>query len=284
MNPFISKLFSNQWLAHFFPDDSFELKKNIANIGFVKSKNWGHYINLGGTNTKGISYSLTEDGLNSIANDVFVVYDVSEYLQQNEIHVGTNLKMKKIRQYPGYLCDFRKFDSADSYFRSVISKSSYSKIKSYKRKLESDHKIEYKMFWGQQPEKEFNRLYDIFHRLMEARYAYKKEINNNLKLKEWNFYKKVAFPMIIQKKAGLFVTYDNEKPIAFTLVFFSDNIMFDTMRVFDMQYAKYRLGSSSIVAQIEWCFANKFEYLDFAKGDYEYKSRLSNYRYHYYYH
>ena len=41
--------------------------------------------------------------------------------------------------------------------------------------------------------------------------------NNNLYPEEWAFYHDVAFPMILEKKASLFVVYETSNPIAVTL-------------------------------------------------------------------
>ena len=65
--------------------------------------------------------------------------------------------------------------------------------------------------------------------------------------------------MIRNKEAALFVIYNQDKPIAINLVNFSDTTMLDVIRVFDIDYARYRLGVVGIMKQIEWCIENNFK-------------------------
>ena len=104
---------------------------------------------------------------------------------------------------------------------------------------------------------------------------------------EWEFYKEVTLPMILNKQAALFVVYDKDMPIAITLLNFSNNTMIDVIRTFDIDYSKFRLGTVSIMKQLEWCIENNFKALDFSKGYFEYKKRWANkpywFEYHIYY-
>ncbi len=90
--------------------------------------------------------------------------------------------------------------------------------------------------------------------------------------------------MILERKASLFVIYDGDVPIGVTLNFLSEEVLVDTITVFDIDYAKFHLGSVSIMKLIEWCLENDYKVLDFSKGHYIYKTRWSNLKYHYNYH
>ena len=72
--------------------------------------------------------------------------------------------------------------------------------------------------------------------------------------------------MILEKKATLFIIYDGEKPIGIMLNFMSNNILFGTMSVFDIAYAKYNVSSVNIMKLIEWCLNNHIKFLDFQRG------------------
>jgi len=80
---------------------------------------------------------------------------------------------------------------------------------------------------------------------------------------EWEFYKEVAYPLILESKASLFVLYDNETPIAITYNYHSENIVFDAITVFDIDYIKY---------------------LDFSKRYFDYKKRICPIEYNFEYH
>src|SRR5690606_36988003 len=112
----------------------------------------------------------------------------------------------------------------------------------------------------------------------------KKVNNNNLDPKEWNFYYNVVYPMILEKKASLFVIYDGDIPIGVTLNYFSETILFDAITVFDIDYEKFHLGSVTIMKLIEWSIDNKIRYFDFSKGYFDYKKRWANKEYDFEYH
>ena len=120
-----------------------------------------------------------------------------------------------------------------------------------------------------------------FEELLHKRFLDKKTINANLNKDVWNFYYDVTYPMMLEKKASMFVTYDKKQPIAITLLYHNNTIAYDTIRVFDIDYAKYRLGTVSIMAQLDWCFNNNIKILDFSKGYFEYKERWTNQSYHF---
>lgn len=89
--------------------------------------------------------------------------------------------------------------------------------------------------------------------------------------------------MILEKKASLFIIYDGEKPIGIMLNFMSNNILFGTMSVFDIAYAKYNVGSVNIMKLIEWCLNNHIKFLDFSKGHFDDKVRWTNVAYYFEY-
>src|SRR5690606_1013003 len=102
--------------------------------------------------------------------------------------------------------------------------------------------------------------------------------------KEWNFYYDVVYPMILEKKASLFVIYDGDIPIGVTLNYFSEDTVFDAITVFDIDYAKFHLGSVTIMKLIEWCLEHNIKTFDFSKGYFDYKTRWMNKDYNFEYH
>ncbi|MCK0156865.1 GNAT family N-acetyltransferase [Cellulophaga sp. F20128] len=283
-NPFLNTLFAKTWLAHFSPttkEYSFSL---FPEISFLKSKWLPLFVNLGKTNTKGINYTLANEDNNLLKNKTFLIYDVHTYFNTVEAGTKTQLKLKKITQYPGYLCELENFSSVAAYMKKNLSKNSNYKFNLYKRKLEHCFDISYTMYYGAIPKETYTHLFTVFHQLLVKRFAEKQESNNNLDTTEWDFYFDVTYPMILEKKAALFVTYNKEIPIAITLLNFSDSIAFDTIRVFDTDYAPFRLGTISIIEQLQWCIENGIKYLDFSKGHYEYKERWATTKYNFEYH
>jgi hypothetical protein len=282
-NPYLKTTFKTTWLNHFNNGKEDLGFSFIDTLTFIKHNKRPVYFNTGTTNTKGITYKLSNTILNDILNNVFIIYDVPDF-NNNKNGSNNKLGFYKIKQYPGYICDLKSYNSLKEYMAKVISRKSRYKFNSYKRKLETAHNIHYKMYIDDITTETYKVIFLHFNRLLKKRFLNKRIVNNNLNPDEWDFYKDVTLPMMQNKEAGLFVVYDNEKPIAISLLNFSNNKMLDVIRVFDIDYSKFRLGSVSIMKQIEWCFENNFDELDFSKGYFEYKKRWANKPYWFNYH
>ena len=283
-SPYQNKTFRTIWLKHFRPKGNVLEQNCFSGVEFCKSKPAPLYINIGGTNTKGMPYGVNaESRTASLKNKVFLIYDVPGYVDSPS-GLPNRFKLKKIPQYPGYLCDFGDATCLEDYLDRQISKRTRSKLRNYQNRLNRDHKVRYRMVWGDIPYEEYDALFGKFHALLVKRFEDKQIVNNNLDPEEWQFYKEVTFPMLKTKEAGLFVTYFGDLPVAITLLNFSEKKVYDVIRVFDIAYSKYRIGSIGILKQMEWCLANGFNVLDFSKGHYDYKKQWSNREYIFQYH
>lgn len=274
-----SQIFEEFWLKH-FAQESFPVNFGyFENISFIQHPRYPLYFNVGGTNTKGLSYTIDPyQEISHIRNKVFIIYDVRQH-NLDCIQGEDTLKVIRVNQYPGFYCNLQQSPSADHYIRTRLSSKSLSKLKNYKNRLLRKHQIRYKMIWGNVEKDNYDFLFAHFHHMLVKRFQDKKELNNNLDPHEWTFYQEVSFPMLLAKEAGLFVTFDVERPIAITLLHFQGRRVFDVIRVFDIDYAEFRIGSLSIMEQIHWCYDNNFEILDFSKGDYDYKKKWCSHEY-----
>lgn len=286
MNPYIQHTFKTIWLNHFNNKNPALNFSVVDRLTFVKHKKLPVYYNTGGTNTKGVHYKLSSNILKDYKNKVFIIYDVHQSSNKNAYN-NNKLGFYKVEQYPGYICDLSSYVNIKQYMLQEISRKSRYKFNKYKRNLESKYNIHYKMYLDDISPEVYESLFYDFKRLLKKRFLHKKTVNNNLNPEEWAFYKAVTLPMMLNKEAGIFVVYDANKPIAITLLNFSANTMLDVIRTFDIDYAKYRLGSVSIMEQIDWCINNNIKFLDFSKGYFEYKKRWANkpywFEYHIYY-
>lgn len=283
-NPFLSDTFTKIWLRHFNQDKPTYSFPCFNPLSFVKSSRWPIYVNTGKNYTKGISYSLFDDRTEGVENKVFLIYDVPTFLDLELNSSNTKLKLTKILQYPGYLVDLGNYTDFNQYFSTSFSKSSRYKLNKYKKRLESCFDISYKMYYGAIDPDQYRTIFVYFKQLLEKRFLDKGTTNNNLDPKEWNFYTEVAYPMILEKKASLFVIYNGDTPIGVTLNYFSDTIVFDAITVFDIDYEKFHLGSVTIMKLIEWSINQKFKYFDFSKGYFDYKKRWATKEYYFEYH
>lgn len=282
-NPFTSDIFTTIWLKHFNKSAQGFRFSFVRDLLFVKHKLLPIYSNYGKTHTKGISYALNSSSFQDLKGKVLLIYDVPTYFDLTET-TQSRIKKYKIKQYPGFLINLEPFNGLNEFMVGTFKKSSRYKLKKYKNKLETCFEINYKMFYGEISKKEYDFVFEAFKNLLTKRFSDKQESNNNLEKHEWDFYYEVAYPMIMGKKAGLFVIYNGSKPIGITLNYFSEDILFDAITVFDIDYAKFHLGSVTIMKLIEWSIEQKIKVFDFSKGYFDYKKRWSTKEYDFEYH
>ncbi|RKN76932.1 GNAT family N-acetyltransferase [Ulvibacterium marinum] len=282
-NPFTSNIFTTTWSKHFNNDKlgiSFDFFENIS---FIKHKFLNLYINVGTTVTKGITYSLTKSNPQDLGDEVFLIYDVPAYFAALEPLDGP-LKRIIVKQYPGYLIELHGFKDLNGYMNVAFNRKSRYKLKSYKRQLEANYDIQYRMYYGDISRNEYDLIFEQFRQLLVKRYEDKRVSNNNLEDQEWSFYKEVVYPMILNKKASLYVVFDNKEPIGVMLNYMSGNAIHVAITVFDIEYRKSNVGTVNIMNLIEWSLENNFRILDFSKGHYDYKQRWGSLKYDFEYH
>ncbi|PWL38508.1 hypothetical protein DKG77_09605 [Flagellimonas aquimarina] len=280
-NPFTSETFTDIWFNSFGKNGSIISIPGIKDMAFYKEHS-GLFINIGKTHTKGVRYS--NENIISLQGKTCLIYDVPSYLNCPTTLPVKGGKLKKIAQYPGFLIELSQFASLQDFMHRKFKKNSRYKLKKYSRKLEECFDIKSVMYIGEMDRNRFDEIFEKFRVLLEKRFQRKGEHNNNLDKEEWNFYKQVAYPMVQKKEAGLFVIFDRNEPIAITLNYFSKDIIFDAITVFDTDYAKFHLGSVNIMYLIQWGIENKFKTLDFSKGYFDYKVRWATRQYDFEYH
>ena len=282
-NPFVSALFTSHWIQCYRKGEKETRFPWLNPLSFVKSKRLPCFINTGTRFTKGLTYTLDPERA-IVGNEAYLVYDVLTHEQPDYSGLPKNAGLLVSPQYPGYLIDVKEYASLQDFLQKKFSKSSRYKLTKYKKRLEAAFEIRYQMYWGAIDKETYDQVFRHFRLLLEKRFDDKQETNNNLAPDEWNFFTKVAYPMILEQSAGLFVVYDGATPIAVTLNFMSDTTVFDAITVFDIDYAKFHLGSVSVMGLIEWCIGNGMEILDFSKGEFDYKKRWATREYRFEYH
>ncbi len=242
------------------------------------------YTNVGKTLTKGISYHLDAEKSKDYKKKAFLIYDVPSYFEVITDTYDTQLGFYRSKQYPGFLIDLKSFKTTNDYLAAAFSKSSRYKLKKYKKRFEASFEARYVMYRGEMNRETYDFIFQSFRDLLEKRFDDKQITNNNLNPKEWQFYHEVTYPMLLENKASLFVIYNGDIPIGVTLNFFSEDILFDAITVFDIDYAKFHLGSITIMALLEWCLESNMKIFDFSKGYFDYKTRWATTTYDFEYH
>lgn len=282
-NPFTSKTFEEVWSKNFKRTKSIHSFKFLDGVRFYKTALFPIFFNMGKNHTKGNYYEI--NGENDFKNKVFVIYDVPSYFKvQNIPQTLKKLKLYKSIQYPGFLIELDKYSSMDDYLMSTFGKNSRMKMRKYSKRLDACFDISTKMFFGTIDKNEYDLVFEHFMVLLKRRYSDKEISYNNMQPDEWAFYKEVAYPLILEGKASLFVVYNNETPIAITYNYHSNDTVFDAITVFDIDYVKFNMGYINNLKLIEWCFENNIKNLDFTKGYFDYKKRMCSLEYDFEYH
>lgn len=186
-------------------------------------------------------------------------------------------RIRSVEQFfKGYAIDLRAFKTADAYLKHRF-RSNAKGIRRKIRRLETCFSISYKFYFGKIDEQVYNKLFDRLYDMIVNRFEQRNEKSHNLP--RWNYYKKIYFDLINEKKALLFVVYDEDKPIMISLNNLYTHHLFSSVSSFDTDYAKFSLGSLEIYKKLEWCIANAVVSYEMGMGDLNYKKEWSNYIY-----
>jgi len=274
-SPFSNEVFMNIWMKYFKNCDHPITFKFINGVKFYKNKIFPLYVNVGKNITNGIFYKINE-GNTDFRGKTFLIFDIPQYFGLNQ-ESNENFKIKTARQYSGCLVSLSDFNSFNEYFKfNFRSKGRYLYRRSLSR-LEKCCNIEYKIYSEFIDNKEYEYLFDNMISLIKQRFESLGLDNDIVSLNE--YYRELAYKMILSKNAVLIAISNNGKPISISICFLSDKIMFFAITSFDINYYRFNLGHITIMKLLSWCFENKIEILDFSKGSYDYKKRWSNQEY-----
>ena len=282
-NPFTSKRFTNIWLKHFYSAKPAYNFKFIPDVSFVKNSILPYYTNVGKNLTKGISYSVDTAQID-YKGKAFLLYDIPGYFELDDFNNSGRLKLKRVFQYQGFLMNLSGYENTEAYINDRFSGKNRREFRSNKRRLETCFNVSYQFIYGHIERDVYDKLFKQFYDLLSNRFLGKQTNYHHLDSVKWNYYTELVFEMLNNRQASLLVIFKDEIPIGITLNFHSENILFETITVFDPDYYKFSIGKTSIIKLLEWCFENKVTISDFSKGDFEYKRKWSNTVYDFEYH
>lgn len=274
-NPFASQTFVKIWNKHFNGSLPVFTFRFINKICFVKHQFFPYYINVGRNLTNGITYELTDGDFDDFKGKTFLIRDLPTY-HHIEKPKGTRLKLKKVFQYEGYTTNVEKYESLDDYLKTIYKSNSRSKFRRNINRLESCFQVDYKMYYGNILKTDFDNIFRVFYSLLEKRYNEKGEPCGELQPELWRYYCELAYNMINEKTASLFVIYCDEKPIGITFSYHFNKILIEALTVFDIDFYRFNIGHTAILKMLEWSFENKLQLFDYTQGDFDYKKRWSD--------
>ncbi len=277
-NPFLSKTFTSVWLKYFNNSKPAQTFNFIRDVGFTKHRYLPVFTNVGRNITNGMFYefqNLKEQ--KDYKSKVFLIHDVPEYFKVNPNLEGVKLKVGKATQFKGYLSELSEYKEFTDFLNNQFRSKRRNYLKKKKEQLETCFNIEYKFFYGNVSQQEYNLNMDIFKELIGKRFG-DLGIDSNA-LSKWDYYHELIYKMILDKKALLFAIQRNGKPIGIAFSFISKNILFYATPTFDTDYIRFNLGHTTIIELMKWCFENNISIYDFSKGEFEYKKRWANKEY-----
>ena len=274
-NPFVTESFIKTWGKYFnnsLPLFTFSFIKEIA---FIKHNFLPYYINVGNSLTNGITYALEDQKYDDYKGKIFLIKDLPSY-HKIDNPKGEKLKLKKVFQYEGYKTNISDYDSLDTYLKTIYKSNSRSKLRRNINRLEACFTVNYKMYFGSISQTEFDVAFKSFYKLLEKRYNEKGKPCGELQPEIWRYYTELAYKMVNDKTASLFVIYANNKPIGVTFSYHFDNVLIEALTVFDIDFYRFNIGHTTILKMLEWSFNNNIRIFDYTQGDFEYKRRWSD--------
>tara|TARA_R110002049_G_scaffold299634_1_gene489966 strand:+ start:11072 stop:12439 length:1368 start_codon:yes stop_codon:yes gene_type:complete len=245
--------------------DIFENKNGVPNICedlLFKTKNKTYF-----KASKKISQVNKDSSINSIKY-------IPGYLYATYRGEATSsTKVIRCIQEKGYAIDLEGVNQVESYIKKQFNRHSKN-IKRSISKLDTCFNIRYSMYYGEIDKDLFDDLMQRLHQMIVQRFMQRNETSESIV--NWSERCKRAYPLIKEKRACLFVIYDDKKPISISLNYNFNLIHFNYISSYDIDYAKFGLGHINIYKQLEWCIANHFNIFEMGWGTLDYKCRWSN--------
>lgn len=283
-NPFTSETYQRHWMNQFFPQESCHTFEAVQGVAFTAHRKLPLYVNVGMYKTHGISYTLEDpDRGFSLKNRALLIYDVPEYFKLPEAKVPY-LGVKKSAQYRGYAVDLTKLRSLDEYLNEQFSSKGRKSILSRLAKLEREFNIEYRFYYGEIGRAEFESLLECLYGFITQAFEGKSSQNSHAPQEIRAWYKEMLFDMINESRASFFVIYGNGRPIAISVNYHAENIMFASIPSYNLEYRQFGIGNIANLKKIEWAIARDYKVFDLSKASYGYKQRWANLEYNFEYH
>ena len=205
------------------------------------------------------------------------MYNIPPYLDLLLKNPSTYSKLTLPEIDQGFLIDISTFKTVEDYTTQQFSGKRRKVIRAAVKRISTCFNINYVFYHGHIDKENYNYLLDIAHQFITRRFN--QISKKHYQLPHWDLIKKNAYELILEKKASIFVIYDDDKPINICFNYHFENITCYTLTSFDVDYSKFSIGTVKTFKQLEWQINNGFTIFDLSFGASEYKSKWSNNRY-----
>lgn len=214
-------------------------------------------------------------------NSMYSIRLIPDYLTLS-LKNPKRFHIKKIKHFNwGYAIDLENVSGSEQYVKTQFG-SNAKTIRRYVTRLESCFNITYTMFYGEMDQGVYKTIMNALKNMLIRRFNQRGD--EHKELKRWDYLQELNYNRIINKKASLFVIFDNGKPIEISLNYHFDKILFSAISSYDIDYSKFGLGHIEIYKQIEWCLMNDIKVFEMGVGEMDYKRRWSNLIYNFEHH
>jgi len=250
------------------------LNENFHETISTKNKVLEHYQKLYLTHNNTNIYTQKNKHITSY-NAVVNISLFPSYLQP-EFNVSNDIEIIKIPQkkITGYAVLIKGHTNLETLFKTEYKKSFRANILRFVNRFEDCFNANYKLYFGDISNEDYAFLMNTLHKMLTTRFDQRND--SNKVLKNWDTYMETTLGLIKEKKASLFVIYDDITPVHICLNHHFNNILFVSVPSYDINYAKFALGNVSLYKLLEWSVNNNYEVMDMAQGYLEYKRRWSN--------
>ncbi|WP_299896384.1 GNAT family N-acetyltransferase [uncultured Aquimarina sp.] len=208
-------------------------------------------------------------------NEIYSVFFIPDYLEPSLD--DTNFTVKKVDQFfKGYAIFLDGFSNADAYIKHRF-RSNAKGIRRRIKRLETCFDITYKTYYGSIEKDTYDAYMDSLEKMLIRRFEQRNDVSQSLL--RWDYYKKLYFTLINEKKASMFVAFDGNQPIIVSLNHHFQDRLFSAISSYDIDYSKFSLGSVEIYKKVDWLIANDHKSYEMGMGDLSYKREWCNHIY-----
>lgn len=283
-NPYTSETYQRHWMHHFHPGEISRAFEAVRGVAFTAHPKFPLYVNVGKYKTNGVSYQLHgAAGGPDFENRALLIYDVPGYFKVAQTGIP-HLGLKKSPQYKGYAVDLTRFASLEGYLNEQFSSRGRKSILGRLAKLERSFNMEYTFFYGKIDREEFERLLECLYGFIAQTFEGKSAENSHSPPEIRAWYNDMLFDMINESRASFFVIYANGQPLAISVNYHADNVLFAAIPSYDQAFRQYGIGNIVNLKKIEWAIARGYDVFDLSKASYGYKQRWANFEYNFEYH
>ncbi len=189
-------------------------------------------------------------------------------------YLNKDSKLHSITTVNGYAIDLQGVTAVNQYMGKQFSKKARGNILRGVRRLEDAFSIRYERYYGAIDKQQCQELLAMLKDMIISRFEERNETSHTLR--EWEGIRTTLYTLILEKKASLFVIYQEDRPIAISVAYHYGSLFFYFIAAFDITYSKFSMGNIMLFKQLEWSIANGYDFFEMAWGDLDYKRRWSN--------